>query len=153
MHIHIATVGVTPSIISDVITGVGMIDRVYLLPSEDTVSYAETIKDEFPRMDIRIKKVLQYDFMDVLNTIYDIKKDVEEEFENNDRILHSIRYSINITGGRKLMITAAAVASIYLRADMYYKVDPSEGRFVEESIIKVDKLSIFDDSKFSNKNK
>ncbi len=153
MHIHIATVGTTTSIISDVITGVGGMDRIYLLTSNDAQNFAQAVKSEFPRMDVRIIITDQYDFMKIINLIYEIKKDVENEFDNDDRILRNIRYSVNITGGRKIMASALAVASIYLRADIYYKKEQLEGMSIDDSIIKVDKLSLFDDSKFSNKNK
>lgn len=132
-HIHIATVGDHEAMIYKVFNHLSDIDRMYLLYTvddeyaiylEDKDKYfnkAKAIRDELCNLcpDIILKPIRLEDFMGVIQTIYAIARENGTE----------PRYSINITGGTKLMSAAAYYSAYYIRADVYYsqRIDDKDG--------------------------
>ena len=145
-HIHIATVGDHEVMIYKVFNHLSDIDRLYLLYTvadeyetylEDKDQYcnkAKTIKKELSNLcpDIILKPVRLEDFMGIVQTIYSIARENGTE----------PRYSINISGGTKLMSAAAYYSAYYIRADVYYsqRIDDKNGDPIPSltKVIKID---------------
>ena len=119
-HIHIATVGYREDNIYKVFNHLQDVDSLYLLYTVDDVSVekdrylniAKNIKAELTKFcsDIHLMPVGLEDFMGIVQTIYAIAKENGTE----------PKYTINITGGTKLMSAAAYYSAYYIRAETYY---------------------------------
>ena len=145
-NIHIATVGDHPTMIYKVFHHIPDIDCLYLLYTTDDeygtylnsqdeyLDKANEIRDELLKFcpDIYLKPVRLEDFMDIVQTIYAIAKE-----HGTDP-----KYTINFTGGTKLMSAAAYYAAYYIRADVYYsqRINDKNGDPIPSltKVIKVD---------------
>lgn len=132
MHVHIATVGTRPEVVFQIINYLGGIDRIHLLHTTETKKAALQIQDgiKFTHKDVSLVEVDEADFRGTVETIYQIAKG----YGPNDR------FTINVTGGTKIMSSAACFASYTIRAELYYSYlprdaegtpDPENARIIE----------------------
>lgn len=112
MHVHIAPVGCEKEYIYKVFKEVGKVDVIYFLHSRDLRTIAEELSDSFSIHGYRVelKEIKLDDFMSIVNLIYDIAKEYEPK----------TKFSINITGGTKLISAAAYYSAYYIRAETWY---------------------------------
>lgn len=126
MEIHIATVGLTKE---PIFHGVNAypIDKLILIHSNDDKSkensqeIASTIKEM--KIECEIVEVDAFDLEDVLITIMEIHRKYAQEL-----------LSINLTGGTKVMASAALLAGYILGLRVYYILDGSIGKNKGKSI-------------------
>lgn len=126
MEIHIATVGLTKE---PIFHGVNAypIDKLILIHSNDDKSkensqeIASAIKEL--KIECEIVEVDAFDLEDVLITIMDIHRKYAQEL-----------LSINLTGGTKVMASAALLAGYILGLRVYYILDGSIGKNKSKSI-------------------
>ena len=142
MEVHIATVGLT---IEPIFQGVNAytIDKLILLHSNDDKSYENSVEISkvIKKMDIdyEIVEIDAFDLENVIISIMDIHKK-----HNLDNI------SINLTGGTKVMASAALLAGYILGLRVYYILDGSiernKGKSKKELVIElpVPKTNIHD---------
>ncbi len=106
----------------------------YLNSQDEYLKKAEKIRDELLKFcsTIILKPVHLEDFMDIVQTIYAIARE-----HGTDP-----HYTINFTGGTKLMSAAAYYAAYYIRADVYYsqRINDKDGNPIPSltKVIKVD---------------
>ena len=120
MHIHMATAGkVTEPIIKGfkLIPG---IEKVYLFYSGQYIESAEEIADYLKKGNtpVELIPVQEYDFQDVMDKI---SETVEAEKPTGPH-----KYTINVTGGTKLMAFAAYSSAYFIGATVYYVQDRAD---------------------------
>ncbi|MBD3192321.1 MAG: helix-turn-helix domain-containing protein [Candidatus Heimdallarchaeota archaeon] len=126
MEIHIATVGLTKE---PIFHGVNSypVDKLVLLHSNDDKSElnAKEISDTLEKMEIEceIKEVDAFDFENVIIKVMEIHKQFLSE-----------NISINITGGTKIMASAALLSGYILGLNVYYIQDGSLNKNTGKSI-------------------
>ncbi len=130
MHIHIATIG---KVTEPVIKGLKMIpgiEKAYLLYSGQYLESAEEVKGFLNKGSTPVELIMvdEYDFKDVMEHISEIH---EKEKENGPH-----KYSINVTGGTKLMAFAAYSSAYFIGATVYYVKD-GENLSLEESLLTI----------------
>jgi len=133
MEIHIATVGLTKE---PIFHGVNAypIDKLILVHSNDDKSkensheIASAIKEM--RIECEIAEVDAFDLEDVIISIMDIHKKYAQE-----------NLSINLTGGTKVMASAALLAGYILGLRVYYiqdgSIEKNKGRSIKELTIEL----------------
>lgn len=131
-HVHIATIGDEVEYVNTVVRELSGIDVIYILYTENNEytghkyeDLAKKVKAKLSSMysDIRLEPVGLEDFYGIVQTIYGIEKEFGPD----------TRYSINITGGTKLMSAAAYFSSYYIRAEVYYsQMIKKDGAIVPE---------------------
>ena len=133
MEIHIATVGLTKE---PILQGVNAypIDKLILLHSNDDKSkensheIASAVKEL--KIECEIAEVDAFDLEDVLISIMNIHKKYAQE-----------DLSINLTGGTKVMASAALLAGYILGLRVYYiqdgSIDKNKGKYIKERTIEL----------------
>lgn len=126
MHIHIATMGEKTDPILKGFKLIPGIEKAYIIYSG---KYPESVKkvESFlhsGNMESRSIKADEYDFQDVMDKISGI---VEEEKTSGPHT-----YSINVTGGTKLMAFAAYSSAYFIGATVYYIQDRDDIPFSEQ---------------------
>ncbi len=109
-------------------------------PSETADAIEKNYESSIP--EIRKIKVPAQNFNKIVESIYDI---YDEESKKG------VKFSINITGGRKVMTAAAVYSSYYTHATLYYA--GTEGNTEDEKIITIDPVGSVDMSKLKPKTK
>lgn len=120
-HVHIATVGRHPDQIYSVTRELGRIDDIYLLYTKDNpqdpdlyFNVAKNIQDSFSssHMFDKVELVLVglEDFLGIVHKVYEIAKEYDSR----------THFSVNISGGTKLMSAALYYSAYYIRADTWY---------------------------------
>ncbi len=130
MHIHIATAG---KITEPILKGLKLIpgiEKVYLLYSKTYRESAEEIESYLDnlRTPAELVQVAEYDFQNVMDTISAIN---DKEKETGPH-----KYSINVTGGTKLMAFAAYSSAYFIGATVYY-IQEREDLPLEEQILTI----------------
>jgi hypothetical protein len=112
MHVHIVTLGRETKHVSEVLNEDKGVDNVYILSTDRYLFKAEEVKTNLENMNFKvfIIKIDKEDFMGIVQTIFGIKKQYDDD----------CKFSMNITGGTKLMSAAAYYSSYYIRAKPYY---------------------------------
>ena len=117
MHIHIATIGKVTEPVIKGLKSIPGIEKVYLLYSGQYSESAEEVKGFLNKGNTPVELIMvdEYDFQDVMSHISDIH---ENEKPNGPH-----KYSINVTGGTKLMAFAAYSSAYFIGATVYYVKD------------------------------
>ncbi len=131
-HVHIVTIGDDVEHVFTVVRELSGIDVIFILYTENneyTGDKYETIAKQVQTRllvnypDVRIVPVGLEDFYGIVQTIYGIEKDFGID----------TRYTINITGGTKLISAAAYFSAYYIRAETYYsQTIKKDGEIVPE---------------------
>lgn len=140
-HVHIATIGSDDRYIYKVIRSLPQIDDIYLLYTMDNPvdpeffkNIAETIQEVLLHTYEKVELVCVglEDFMGIVQTVYDIAKEYDSR----------TKFSINITGGTKLMSAAVYYSAYYIRAETWYSqyIPDAEGKPIKKltKVIKID---------------
>ena len=140
-HVHIATIGSDDSYIYKVIRFVPQIDDIYLLYTMDNPvdpEYFKKIAENIQGVLLHTYEKVELvcvgleDFLGIVQTVYDIAKEYDPR----------TRFSINITGGTKLMSAAVYYSAYYIRAETWYSqfIPDADGNPVEKftKVIKID---------------
>jgi len=117
MHIHMATAGKVTEPILKGLKLIPGIEKVYLLYSGQYRESAEEIDAflEKGRTPTTLISVQEYDFQDVMDKISDIYE--------KEKATGPHKYTINVTGGTKLMAFSAYSAAYFIGATVYYIQD------------------------------
>lgn len=128
MHIHIATAGKVTEPILKGFKLIPGIEKVYLLYSGQYLESAEEISNYLQAGNTphEVIAVQEYDFQDVMDKISRI---TEKEKANGPHI-----YTINVTGGTKLMAFAAYSSAYFIGATVYYVQDRQDLSLNEQII-------------------
>ena len=130
MHIHIATIGKTYQVVIDGLKSIPGIEKVYLIHSEEYLESAQTVANYLDNIHtpVELIQVDRYDFQGVTDHIARIKETEDAEGQN--------KYTINITGGTKLMAFAALSSAYFIGATVYY-VSDDEKKPLEEKLLTI----------------
>ena len=114
MHIHIATLGERTEPILKGFNLIPGIEKVYLMHSGRYVDSALSVKDflDSGGIDSRLVEVDEFDFSDVMERI--------SQVFDSERPYGPHTFSINVTGGTKLMAFAAYSSAYFIGATVYY---------------------------------
>jgi len=104
----ISTVGETEAPILEGIRFCGDIRRIILLSSKDTSQIAEKIAEKIQIYEVRHVLVDAFDFSDVVNKIVEVSREQEGSLV------------FDITGGTKIMSSAAVFSASFLNAKVLY---------------------------------
>lgn len=120
MHIHMATAGKVTEPILKGFKLIPGIEKVYLFYSGQYLESAEEIAEYLHKGNtpVELVSVQEYDFQDVMDKI---SQAVEKEKQTGPH-----RYTINVTGGTKLMAFAAYSSAYFIGATVYYVQDRSD---------------------------
>ena len=120
MHIHIATAGKVTEPIMKGFKLIPGIEKVYLFYSGQYLESAEEIAEYLHKGNtpVELVSVQEYDFQDVMDKI---SQAVEAEKSRGPH-----KYTINVTGGTKLMAFAAYSAAYFVGATVYYVQDRAD---------------------------
>jgi len=114
VHIHIATIGERTEAVLNGLKLIPGIEKVYLLYSSKYKQSAVTVQEYLLKGDTPcyLKAVDEYDFQSTSNMILKIVED--------ERKVGHHEYSLNVTGGTKLMAFAAYSSAYFIGATVYY---------------------------------
>lgn len=119
-RLHIATVGMTTDPILKGFTRYP-VDRLVLLHSPETLSYAEEIEKAtggFPDVSCELMEIDPFALESIVSAILRVRRERPKS-----------RLSINITGGTNIMAAGALLAGFIAGADVYYVPEkPMEGK-------------------------
>ena len=147
MHVHIITLGRQTKHVSEVLNVDKGVDIIYILSSDRYEHKANEVKDDLERMNFTVYVIIidKEDFMGIVQTIFGIKKQYDDDCE----------FSMNITGGTKLMSAAAYYSSYYIRAQPYYAQyeEDDDGNPILENckVIEIKSPKAIDISNYSEK--
>lgn len=132
MHIHIATAGKETDPIIKGFKGISGIDKAYLLYSEQYRESADEIVKYLDMANILVvlKPVDAFNFSNVMDQIIEIDRFEKKSGDRN-------RYSINVTGGTKIMGFAAYSSAYFLGATVYYVRATEEELPLEDQIMTI----------------
>ena len=129
--IQIALVGNTPVVVEEGLRK-SIPEKLYLVHTKDETNYKyeteakklrKKIVEEF-RISVILIKVHPFDMDENIKAILTI---ISKE-RKNDASLTKTDFSVNITGGTKLMVASASTAAYLAGSKVYYVMDPSKYR-------------------------
>jgi len=147
MHVHIITLGRQTKHVSEVLNEDKGVDVIYILSTDRYENNAKMVKENLERNNFTVHIIIidKEDFMGIVQTIFGIKKQYDDD----------CKFSINITGGTKLMSAAAYYSSYYIRAKPYYAQyeEDDDGNPIIESckVIEIKSPKAIDISNYSEK--
>lgn len=114
MHVHIATIGQNTDAVLNGLKLIPGIEKVYLLYSSKYKESAMVVENYLQKGNTPciLEPVDEYDFQSTMNVIYEV---VEEERKKGKP-----SFTLNVTGGTKLMAFAAYSSAYLIGATVYY---------------------------------
>jgi len=130
--IQIALVGNTPIVVEEGIRK-GVPEKLYIIHTKDESHYkyekeAKKLKQKIEtnhKIPTKLVMVNAFDMDDVIQTILKI---IAKERKESKKYLERNDFAINLTGGTKLMVAAAATAAYLAGARVYYVKDSKKAR-------------------------
>ena len=130
MHIHIATVGKIHKVVTDGLRVIPGIEKVYLIHSAEYEDSAMEVSNYLHDINtpVVLVKVDKYDFQGVMDNIAKIQETEDPTGPH--------KYTINITGGTKLMAFAALSSAYFIGATVYY-ISDDEKATLEDRLLTI----------------
>ena len=130
MHIHIATLGKNTDPVIKGFRGISGIDKAYIIYSSKYQESADEVEDFLEKANIpaTMKPIDEYDFSKIMDCIVDINNTETEKGVKK-------QYSINVTGGTKIMGFAAYSSAYFIGATVYYVKETDDNTPIEKQIM------------------